>query len=56
VLARLSRPDRVVFFEIDPIRVSSSEIREKVGRGEAIDGLVPPAVAAEIADRGLYRG
>jgi nicotinate-nucleotide adenylyltransferase len=56
VLARLSHPDRVVFFEIDPIRVSSSEIREKVGRGEAIDGLVPPAVAAEIADRGLYRG
>ena len=56
VLARLSRPDRVVFFEIDPIRVSSSEIREKVGRGGAIDGLVPPAVAAEIADRGLYRG
>ncbi len=56
VLARLSRPDRVVFFEIDPIRVSSSEIREKVGRGEAIDGLVSSAVAAEIADRGLYRG
>jgi nicotinate-nucleotide adenylyltransferase len=56
VLARLSRPDRVVFFEIDPIRVSSSEIREKVGRGEPIDGLVPPAVAAEIAGRGLYRG
>ena len=56
VLAGLSRPDRVLFFEIEPVRVSSSEIRQKVARGEAIDGLVPPAVAAEIADRGLYRG
>jgi hypothetical protein len=27
-----------------------------VERGEPIDGLVPPAVAAEIARRGLYRG
>ena len=56
VLAGLSRPDRVLFFEIDPAPVSSSEIREKVARGEPIDGLVPPAVAAEIAGRGLYRG
>jgi nicotinate-nucleotide adenylyltransferase len=48
--------DRVMFFELEPVPVSSSEIREKVARGEAIDGLVPPAVAAEIAGRGLYRG
>ena len=44
------------FFEIEPVAVSSSEIRERVARGEPIDGLVPPAVAAEIAGRGLYRG
>jgi nicotinate-nucleotide adenylyltransferase len=50
------RPDRVLFFELDPVPVSSSEIRERVARGEPIDGLVPPAVAAEIAGRGLYRG
>jgi nicotinate-nucleotide adenylyltransferase len=56
VLAGLSRPDRVLFFEIEPLTVSSSDIREKVERGEPIDGLVPPAVAAEIARRGLYRG
>jgi nicotinate-nucleotide adenylyltransferase len=55
-LAGLSRPDRVLFFEIEPVPVSSSEIREKVARGNPIDGLVPPAVAAEIAGRGLYRG
>jgi nicotinate-nucleotide adenylyltransferase len=52
---RLSRPDRVIFFEIEPVRVSSREIRERVARGEAIDGLVPPAVAAEIGSHGLYR-
>ena len=30
-------------------RVSSREIRAQVAAGEPIDGLVPPAVAAEIA-------
>ncbi len=55
VLAGLARPERVLFFEIEPVPVSSQEIRERVARGDAIDGLVPPAVAAEIAGRGLYR-
>ena len=31
-----------IFFEIEPVPVSSSEIRERVARGEPIDGLVPP--------------
>jgi nicotinate-nucleotide adenylyltransferase len=35
--------------------VSSSEIRERVARGESIDGLVPAAVADYIAEHGLYR-
>jgi nicotinate-nucleotide adenylyltransferase len=56
LLRGLARPERVLFFEIDPVPVSSREIREKVARGESIDGLVPPAVAAEIAGRRLYRG
>ena len=56
LLARLSRPGRVLFFEIEPVAVSSSEIRERVARGESIEGLVPPVVAVEIAGRGLYRG
>jgi len=55
VLAALERPDRVTFFEIEPLDVSSSDIRERIARGEAIDGLVPPAVSAEIAALGLYR-
>ena len=55
VLAGLAHPERVLFFEIEPQPVSSREIRERIARGEPIDGLVPPAVANEIAGRGLYR-
>jgi nicotinate-nucleotide adenylyltransferase len=55
VLAGLAHPERVLFFEIVPEPVSSREIRERVARGQRIDGLVPPAVAAEIESRGLYR-
>jgi nicotinate-nucleotide adenylyltransferase len=45
----------VTFFEIEPSPVSSTEVRRRVAAGEPIDGLVPPAVAAEIARLGLYR-
>lgn len=55
VLAELARPDRVAFFEIEPVDVSSSDIRARVARGKPIDGLVPPAVAQEIERLGLYR-
>jgi len=55
VLAELARADGVEFFDIPPTPVSSSEIRARVRRGESIDGLVPDAVAREIARRGLYR-
>jgi nicotinate-nucleotide adenylyltransferase len=55
VLAALRRPDRVSFFEIERIELSSSEVRARVAHGEPIDGLVPPAVAAEVARLGLYR-
>lgn len=54
VLAGLERPERVLFFEIEPVLVSSSEIRERVARGEPIAGLVPPAVETEISRRKLY--
>ena len=33
----------VLFFEFEPVPVSSREIRALVARGEPIDGLVPPA-------------
>ena len=56
MLAELARPDRVSLFEIEPLPVSSSEIRARAAAGEPIDGLVPAAVAAEIARLALYRG
>jgi nicotinate-nucleotide adenylyltransferase len=55
VLERLSRPDRVLFFEIEPLPISSRELRERVERGEPIDGFVPPGVAKLISELGLYR-
>jgi nicotinate-nucleotide adenylyltransferase len=55
VLERLSHPERVQFFEIEPLAISSEDIRERVARGESIEGIVPSAVAALIEARGLYR-
>ena len=55
-LALKPPPERVLFFEIEPVPVSSREIREKIAHGDPIDGLVPPGVAAAIADERLYRG
>jgi nicotinate-nucleotide adenylyltransferase len=54
VLAQLSRPERVLFFELEPTPVSSTEIRDRAALGDPLDGLVPPAVAQRIADLGLY--
>jgi nicotinate-nucleotide adenylyltransferase len=56
VLATLKRPDRVEFFDTEPVPVASREIRARAEAGEPLDGLVPPAIADEIARLGLYRG
>jgi nicotinate-nucleotide adenylyltransferase len=55
VLERLRDPSRVLFFEIDPWPVASRELRDRLERGESVDGLVPPAVADAIREGGLYR-
>jgi len=55
VLEQLSRPERVEFFEIEPLPISSRELRERVARGEPIDAFVPAGVAALIDSLGLYR-
>ena len=47
--------DRVSFFELDSPAASSTDARKRVARGEAVDDLVPPAVAAVIEELGLYR-
>ena len=47
--------ERVRFFSMPRIDISSSDIRERVAGGRPIRHLVPDAVAAEIAARGYYR-
>jgi nicotinate-nucleotide adenylyltransferase len=54
-LESLHGGDRVVFFDMPRIDVSSSTIRRRVAEGRPIRYLVPEAVAAEIAEQGLYR-
>jgi nicotinate-nucleotide adenylyltransferase len=56
VLERLTHPERVLFFEIEALPISSCDIRARVARGESVTGLVPPAVEKLIAELGLYRG
>lgn len=53
-LAQFPSPGSVTFFEMEPIDVSSTEVRECVARGLPIDDLVPPLVAEEIGRLGLY--
>jgi nicotinate-nucleotide adenylyltransferase len=47
--------ERIEVFQLEPRDVSSDEIRSRVSRGQAIDGLVLPEVAVYIARHGLYR-
>lgn len=54
VLAGLRHVSRVEFFEIPAVDVSSSDVRERVRRGEPIDELVPARVAALVSALGLY--
>lgn len=55
-LARLDGADRVTFFDMPRVDVSSSLVRERVATGQPIRYLVPDAVAEAIASRGHYRG
>jgi nicotinate-nucleotide adenylyltransferase len=52
--ARVSAPDRISYFELEPVAVSSSLVRERAAHGEPIDDLVPPSVAEAISRLGLY--
>jgi nicotinate-nucleotide adenylyltransferase len=50
VLDRLDNPDRVLFFEIEPLATASRELRARFA-----PAAVPPAVAEIIEREGLYR-
>ena len=47
--------DRIRFFDMPRIDVSSTLIRRRVAAGEPVRYLVPDAVAAQIEREGLYR-
>jgi nicotinate-nucleotide adenylyltransferase len=55
-LARLDRPERVLFFELEPVPVSSHELRARLAAGEDVSADLPDGVTALIRARGLYRG
>jgi nicotinate-nucleotide adenylyltransferase len=55
VLRRLARPDRVEFFEIEDVPISSEEIRARLARGESVADVVPKPVLREIESAGFYR-
>jgi nicotinate-nucleotide adenylyltransferase len=54
VLRSLDRPERVLFFDIEPNPAASREIRLLAAAGEPLDGLVPAAVERLIREHGLY--
>ena len=56
VLRSLDRPERVLFFDLEPNPAASRDIRARLALGESLDGLVPAAVEQLIEEHGLYRG
>jgi len=54
VRERLGVPERIVEFELEPMAVSSSEIRARVREGQTIADLVPAPIAEAITRLGLY--
>jgi nicotinate-nucleotide adenylyltransferase len=47
-------PQKVEIVPFGPVKLSASDIRARVARGEDIRALVPPAVADYIAEHRLY--
>lgn len=54
VLATLERPERVVFFDLEPQPFASRELRAALDRGEDVHASVPPAVWELVERDGLY--
>jgi nicotinate-nucleotide adenylyltransferase len=54
VLAELGSPERVAFFDIEPLPIASRELRARLDRGDDVHELVPSAVWALIERDGLY--
>ena len=54
-VAGLRGAERIRYFDMPRVDVSSTMVRRRAAAGEPIRYLVPDAVAAAIAERGLYR-
>jgi nicotinate-nucleotide adenylyltransferase len=54
-LADLDGADRIAFFGMPRIDISSSEIRRRAAAGRSIRYFVPDAVAEYVSEQGLYR-
>ena len=54
VLAQLEDPERVSFFQIEPLPFSSRALRARLEAGEDVSAELPPPVAELIRDEGLY--
>jgi nicotinate-nucleotide adenylyltransferase len=55
VLGQLEAPERVSFFEIEPIPIASRELRDRLAAGEDAADDLPAAVAELIGAESLYR-
>jgi nicotinate-nucleotide adenylyltransferase len=49
-LSNLPYFDKLLLIEMEPVNVSSSEIRERVKEGKSLSGMVPEAVEKQIID------
>jgi nicotinate-nucleotide adenylyltransferase len=56
VAAELGGADRIAFFDMPRIDVSSSLVRRRLAEGRSVRYLVPEAVAAYAREHGLYAG
>jgi nicotinate-nucleotide adenylyltransferase len=54
VFARLGGEGRLRFLEMPEVTISSSQVRERIGKGEAYRNLVPGPVAEIIENEDLY--
>ncbi len=54
-LAPLAPPDRVRFFDMPRLDISSTDLRRRAADGRPLRYLLPPAVERYVAERGLYR-
>jgi nicotinic acid mononucleotide adenylyltransferase len=56
VLDQLEQPERILFFEIEPLPISSRDLRARLAEGEDVSRELPPAVAEIVGAERLYAG